>query len=71
VRSRHTVGDYDWGRSSRQQEVLVDLLHKMAQPSQLLNLTKLISTLAASVTTDFPSNKVAAFCVQLAAMTSQ
>ena len=61
VRSRHTVGDYDWGRSSRQQEVLVDLLHKMAQPSQLLNLPKLISTLASSVTTDFPSNQVADF----------
>jgi LCP family protein required for cell wall assembly len=61
VRSRHTVGDYDWGRSSRQQEVLVDLLHKMAQPSQLLNITKLISTLASSVTTDFPSNRVADF----------
>jgi LCP family protein required for cell wall assembly len=61
VRSRHTVGDYDWGRASRQQEVLVDLLHKMAQPSQLLNLPKLISTVASSVTTDFPGNQVADF----------
>ena len=61
VRSRHTVGDYDWGRASRQQEVLVDLLHKMAQPSQILNLPKLISTLGSSVTTDFPGNKVADF----------
>jgi LCP family protein required for cell wall assembly len=59
VRSRHTIGDYDWGRSSRQQEVLVDLLHKMSQPSQLLNLPKLISTLGSSVTTNFPANKVA------------
>jgi LCP family protein required for cell wall assembly len=61
VRSRHTVGDYDWGRASRQQEVLVDLLHKMAQPSQILNLPKLVSTLGSSVTTDFPGNKVADF----------
>lgn len=59
VRSRHTFGDYDWGRSSRQQEVLVDLLHKMSQPSQVLNLPKLISTLGSSVTTDFPADKVA------------
>lgn len=61
VRSRHTVGDYDWGRSSRQQAVLVDLLHKMAQPSQLPNLPKLISTFASSVATNFPGNQVADF----------
>jgi LCP family protein required for cell wall assembly len=59
VRSRHTNGEFDWGRSSRQQEVLVDLLHKMAQPSQILALPNLISTLGSSIATDFPSNQVA------------
>ena len=59
VRSRHTIGDYDWGRASRQQEVLLDLLHKMAQPSELLAIPGLISTIGSSITTDFPANEVA------------
>jgi len=59
VRSRHTNGDYDWGRDGRQQEVLVDLLHKMAQPSEILAIPGLISTIGSSVSTDFPANQVA------------
>ena len=63
VRSRHgadgTAGNSDYARADRQQQVLVALLHKMAQPSQILALPGLISTLGSSVTTDFPSNKVA------------
>jgi anionic cell wall polymer biosynthesis LytR-Cps2A-Psr (LCP) family protein len=63
VRSRHgsdgTGGNSDYARSDRQQQVLVALLHKMAQPSQILALPGLISTLGSSVTTDFPANKVA------------
>jgi LCP family protein required for cell wall assembly len=71
VRSRHTVGDYDWGRSSRQQEVLVDLLHKMSQPGQLLNLPKLISTLGSSVTTNFPASQVADYVAMAQNVPSQ
>jgi len=71
VRSRHTIGDYDWGRASRQQEVLVDLLHKMSQPSQLLNLPKLISTLGSSVTTNFPANQVADYVAMAQNVPSQ
>jgi LCP family protein required for cell wall assembly len=63
VRSRHgsagTGGNSDYARADRQQQVLVALLHKMAQPSQVLALPGLISTLGSSVTTDFPANKVA------------
>jgi LCP family protein required for cell wall assembly len=59
VRSRHGSGNSDWARSSRQQQVLVALLHKMAQPSEILALPGLISTLGSSVTTTFPANKVA------------
>jgi LCP family protein required for cell wall assembly len=59
VRSRHTFGDYDWGRDSRQQEVLVDLLHKMAQPSEIPAIPGLISTIGSSISTDFPANQVA------------
>ena len=59
VRSRHGTNNSDWRRASRQQEVLIALLHKMAQPSQLLKLPSLISTVGSSVTTTFPADKVA------------
>ncbi len=59
VRSRHGADNSDWKRASRQQQVLVALLHKMAQPSELLKLPSLISTLGSSVTTNFPANQVA------------
>lgn len=57
VRSRHTIGDYDWGRDGRQQEVLVDLLNKIK--SEPLALPGLISTLGSTVRTNFPANQVA------------
>jgi len=57
VRSRHTFGDYDWGRDARQQEVLVDLLNKIK--SEPLAFPGLISTLGSSVRTNFPANQVA------------
>jgi LCP family protein required for cell wall assembly len=59
VRSRHSAGDNDFARQSRQQQVLLALLHKIAQPSELLNLPSLINTVGASVTTNFPGNQVA------------
>ena len=59
VRSRHAAGDSDWKRSSRQQQVVIALLHKMAQPSQILALPSLLKTLGASVVTDFPASQVA------------
>ncbi len=59
VRSRKSAGDNDFGRSSRQQQVLVDLLHKMAQPDQILNVPNLISTLGSAITTNFPADQVA------------
>jgi LCP family protein required for cell wall assembly len=59
IRSRHGRGDSDWKRSSRQQQVLIALLHKMASPSQILALPSLLKTLGASVETDFPANIVA------------
>jgi anionic cell wall polymer biosynthesis LytR-Cps2A-Psr (LCP) family protein len=39
--------------------VLIALLHKMASPDQILNLPSVMSTLAASVATNFPADKVA------------
>jgi LCP family protein required for cell wall assembly len=59
VRSRHSAGDNDFARQSRQQQVLLALLHKMAQPNELLNLPTLISTVGASIETTFPRDQVA------------
>jgi LCP family protein required for cell wall assembly len=59
VRSRHGADNSDYKRADRQQQVLVALLHKMAQPSEILALPGLISTIGSSVTTTFPANKVA------------
>ena len=59
VRSRRGVGENDFIRSSRQQEVMVDLLHKMAQPGQILNLPSVISAMGSAVNTNFPADKVA------------
>ena len=64
VRSRHGSANNDYKRASRQQQVLVDLLHKMAQPGQILALPDLISTLGSSIATDFPANQVANFAAE-------
>jgi LCP family protein required for cell wall assembly len=65
VRSRHgsdgSAGNSDYKRADRQQQVLIGLVRKMAQPSQIAGLPGLISTLGSSVTTDFPANRVADF----------
>jgi polyisoprenyl-teichoic acid--peptidoglycan teichoic acid transferase len=59
VRSRHGSNNSDWVRASRQQEVLMDLLHAMAHPDKLLALPALISTMGSSLATNFPSDRVA------------
>jgi len=59
ARSRH--GSSDWSRAGRQQQVVVALLHQMAKFAQAdpLSLPGLITTLANSVKTNFPSDQVA------------
>jgi LCP family protein required for cell wall assembly len=59
VRSRHGAGNNDWKREGRQQQVVVALLHKMAEPGSAFQLPGLIKQLGASVTTDFPEDRVA------------
>ncbi len=59
VRARKGSAGGDFARAGRQQQVLIALLHKMAQPTEILALPGLISTLSSSVTTTFPANQVA------------
>lgn len=59
VRSRHGTGNNDWAREARQQQVIVALLHKMADPASFVQLPSLIDTLGSSVLTTFPEDRVA------------
>jgi LCP family protein required for cell wall assembly len=59
ARTRHS--DNDYARSSRQQQILIALLHKVAEPSQIVNLPTLVATMAQSLSTNFPEDEVADF----------
>jgi LCP family protein required for cell wall assembly len=64
VRSRKgTLGtgepNTDWSRASRQQEVLVALEHKMADPSLVLRLPEMMQTVGGMLRTNYPASKVA------------
>ena len=71
VRSRHGADNSDYMRASRQQQVLVALMHKMAEPSEILALPNLISTLGSSVTTNFPANQVADYVANAQSVPSE
>jgi LCP family protein required for cell wall assembly len=59
VRARKGNAGGDFARAGRQQQVLIALLHKMAEPGEILALPDLLSTLSSSVSTTFPANQVA------------
>lgn len=59
VRARKGNAGGDFARAGRQQQVLIALLHKMAEPSEILSLPDLVSTLSSSVNTTFPAGQVA------------
>ena len=59
VRSRHGENNSDWRRASRQQQVMVALVHKMASPDMIIQLPTLMQTLGSSIRTTFPANMVA------------
>jgi LCP family protein required for cell wall assembly len=59
VRARKGNAGGDFARAGRQQQVLIALLHKMAQPSEILALPGLVLSLSSSVTTTFPADQVA------------
>jgi LCP family protein required for cell wall assembly len=60
VRSRDSAGQQDFSRSSRQQDVLVALMHRVATPSGILALPNLMSTIQNDnlLTTNFPADQV-------------
>lgn len=58
VRSRHSAGDNDYGRSSRQQDVLVAIVKKLASPSMALQLQQVLGLAGNSIQTNFPLDTV-------------
>ncbi len=58
VRSRYGVGDNDYTRAARQQQVLAALRKKLTDPAVLLKLPQLIDAAASMIRTNFPSDRV-------------
>ncbi len=54
VRSRHSAGDNDYGRSSRQQDVLIALAKKLASPAMALKLQQVLGLAGGAIQTNFP-----------------
>jgi anionic cell wall polymer biosynthesis LytR-Cps2A-Psr (LCP) family protein len=58
VRSRQGLGDSDFTRARRQQQVISALRSKMTSASALQKLPELLDVASRTVHTDFPSDKI-------------
>jgi LCP family protein required for cell wall assembly len=58
VRSRQGVGDSDFTRARRQQQVLVALRAKLTSPSMLPKLPAILRVAGDTIRTSFPSNRI-------------
>ena len=58
VRSRKGIGDSDFGRARRQQQLLVALEKKLIDPAMLLNLPGLLSDATQTLKTNFPPDRL-------------
>ena len=59
VRSRHGDNNNDYARASRQQDVLVALEHKIANPGNALNLPGIMQLAGSMIRTNYPASQVA------------
>ncbi|MGH2466537.1 MAG: LCP family protein, partial [Candidatus Limnocylindrales bacterium] len=59
VRSRQGLGDSDFTRAARQQQVLVALRDELTQPSMLGRIPALLRAAAKTIRTNFPSARIA------------
>jgi LCP family protein required for cell wall assembly len=58
VRSRKTAGDNDFNRARRQQQVLVALERKMADPAMIARAPSLLHAAKNTIRTSFPSDRL-------------
>ena len=70
VRSRQGVGDTDFSRARRQQQVLVALRDKMIKPEMIARLPELLNAAADTLSTNFPPDRIGEM-VDLASRTTQ
>ena len=70
VRSRQGLGDSDFSRARRQQQVLIALRDKLIQPAMIARLPQVLSAAADTLSTNFPTDRVGEM-VDLASRASQ
>jgi LCP family protein required for cell wall assembly len=58
VRSRKSLGDSDFGRAARQQQLLVALQRKLVDPVMLPNLPGLLQDATKTLKTNFPPDRI-------------
>lgn len=58
VRSRKGVGNNDFERARRQQQLLIALEHKLSDPAMLPKLPKLLDDATKTITTSFPADRL-------------
>lgn len=58
VRSRQGLGDSDFSRARRQQQVLIALRDKLIKPEMITRIPAILSTAADSLSTNFPPERV-------------
>ncbi len=58
VRSRKSLGDSDFGRAARQQQLLVALQRKLVDPAMLPNLPGLLQDATKTLKTNFPPDRI-------------
>jgi LCP family protein required for cell wall assembly len=59
VRSRKGIGNNDFERARRQQQLLVALEHKLSDPTMLPKLPRLLDDATRTITTSFPADRLA------------
>ncbi len=70
VRTRKGIGDSDFGRARRQQQLLVALQRKLIDPAMLPNLPGLLTDATKTLKTNFPPDRIAEV-LQLARKTDE
>jgi LCP family protein required for cell wall assembly len=63
VRSRMGIGDNDFTRARRQQQVIASLRDRMLEPGMIQKLPDLLKAAARTISTDFPADQVDDFVV--------
>jgi len=58
VRSRQGVGDSDYTRAARQQDLIVALAKRMASPAMIAQLPSILGAVAGAIKTDLPSDRL-------------